>query len=228
MTGHPITELSAFVDGELDPARHAAVEAHVVACAACATAVADLRGLVGLASSLQDRAPQTDLWPGIRDRMAARESARVIPIESRQRRLSFTWTQLAAASVALVVLASGSMWLAMSGRSPGPAAEPAAVVEVTPDSAAGAMLVADYADETYDAAIADLEAALEASRHKLDPETVRTIERNLLIMDQAIAETRSALESDPNSMYLSEYLAQQMQRKLDVLRTATQAATTSI
>jgi hypothetical protein len=84
-----------------------------------------------------------------------------------------------------------------------------------------AVLAADFATESYDAAVADLEEALDASRDQLDPGTVATIERNLAIIDAAIAETRTALAADPNSVYLSAHLAEQMRRKLDILRVAT-------
>ena len=223
----PRHEISAYVDGDLDLARRAEVEAHLAVCEACAALAADLRGLAVAAAALEDRAPAADLWPSIRDRIEGAGGARVIPLARVPRRLSFTWTQLTAASVALVVLAGGSMWLALAGGGPTP--EGGAPVAVENGAPAGdAVLVADFADETYESAVADLEAALEASRDELDPETVSTIERNLGIIDQAIEETRRALEADPNSVYLSAHLAEQMQRKLSVLRTAAEVANPSI
>jgi anti-sigma factor RsiW len=225
---HPTADLSAYIDGELDAARRAEVETHLDGCSSCAGIAADLRGLAGVAASLEDRLPATDLWPSIHERIAAAEPARVVPFQRPARRLSFTWTQLAAASIALLVLGGGSVWLAVSGRGPAPGGEPATVADRSSAPSGDAVLVADFADEAYDSAVADLETALEASRDQLDPETVRTIERNLSIIDEAIAETRRALASDPNSVYLSAHLAEQMQRKLDVLRTATTVANTSI
>ena len=225
---HPTADLSAYIDDELDAARRVEVETHLDRCASCARVVADLRGLAGVALSLEDRPPVTDLWPSIRERIAFEDRARVVSLQRPARRLSFTWTQLAAASIALVVLGGGSVWLALSGRGPTPGVGPAAVAEGGIAPSGDTVLVADFADETYDAAVADLETALEASRDQLDPGTVRTIERNLRIIDDAIAETRRALAADPSSVYLSAHLAEQMQRKLDVLRTATTVANTSI
>ena len=223
---HPRYEISAYVDGDLDAARRAEVEAHLAGCEACAALAADLRGLAVAAAALEDRAPAADLWPAIRERIEGQ--ARVIPIApAARRRITLTWTQLAAAGIATVVLAGGSMWLALSGRGPTPGGAPAVVAE-GPAPEGDAVLVADFADETYESAVADLEAALEASRDELDPETVSTIERNLGIIDQAIEETRRALEADPNSVYLSAHLAEQMQRKLSVLRTAATVANPSI
>lgn len=225
---HSTGALSALVDDELDPRRRREVEAHLAACGSCAAIVQDLRALRGAAAKLEDRPPTRDLWPSIRDRIEARARARVVPIETRRPgRVALTWTQLAAASVALVVIAGGAMWLALSGRVPMPGTETAPVADRSVSApapgteAAQGVLVADFADETYAAAVADLAQALEASRGELDPATVATIERNLDIIDEAIAETRRALAADPNSVYLNGYLAAQMRRKLDVLRNAT-------
>jgi anti-sigma factor RsiW len=219
---HPLAELSAWVDDELDAPTRAEVEAHLAICASCAIVAADLGELASRASSLEDRAPVGDLWPRIRDHLDAHPRARVIPIETARGRVSLSWTQLAAAAVALILLAGGTVWLVLSGREAIPGAGPSAVADRgTADDSAEAELAADFAAESYEAAVADLEAALQASRDQLDPGTVTTIERNLAIIDQAIAETRTALAADPNSIYLSAHLAEQMRRKLDVLRVAT-------
>lgn len=215
---HPGAELSAYLDGELRPARRAEIETHLSECPACAAAASDLRGLRGVASSLQDRAPAEDLWPGIRERIATRED-RVVPITRPTRRISLSWTQLAAASIAFLIIGAASVWLATSGPEPG---EPPAIAGRT--TGGTVTPVADFGDATYEAAVEDLQAALDASRDELDPETVRTIEQNLTIIDRAIEDTRRALAADPSSAYLSAHLAEQRQRKLDVLRRATSVA----
>lgn len=58
-TGHPEDLLSAHVDGELDPAASAEVEAHLAGCAACRRAQGDLREARSLLRSLpaEDAAP---------------------------------------------------------------------------------------------------------------------------------------------------------------------------
>lgn len=45
MTEHPRETLSAYVDGELSPAEHVAVEAHLASCGECREIVADIRRL---------------------------------------------------------------------------------------------------------------------------------------------------------------------------------------
>ena len=73
----------------------------------------------------------------------------------------------------------------------------------------------------YDAAIADLEQVLRDHRGELDPATVRVIERNLRVIDDATAQARQALAADPASPYLNGHLATQLKRKLTLLRQAT-------
>ena len=58
-------------------------------------------------------------------------------------------------------------------------------------------------------------------RRELDPATVRTIEQNLRIIDQATEQARRALAADPANPYLNSHLAAQLRLKADVLRQAT-------
>jgi hypothetical protein len=83
-----------------------------------------------------------------------------------------------------------------------------------------AALPAGFAESQYDAAVTDLQRALEQGRSRLDPKTVTIIERNLETIDRAIAEARQALAADPASVYLNDYLARTMRKKLDLLRQA--------
>ena len=78
-----------------------------------------------------------------------------------------------------------------------------------------------YGDAQYDAAVADLERALQSGRGRLDETTVAVVEENLAIIDRAIAEARSALGTDPSNGYLSGHLMQARRRKLDLLLRAT-------
>jgi hypothetical protein len=76
------------------------------------------------------------------------------------------------------------------------------------------------AERSYQTAIADLQQALETKRGEMAPETVETLERNLRIIDAAIAESRAALEKDPNSRELTQMLGATYDAKVKVLRQA--------
>jgi hypothetical protein len=71
--------------------------------------------------------------------------------------------------------------------------------------------------------LAVLEAALQVARSTLDPNTVLVLERNLAVIEQAIADSREALVLDPNNAFLSEHLERMYRRKLDYLQDAVRA-----
>jgi predicted O-linked N-acetylglucosamine transferase (SPINDLY family) len=80
------------------------------------------------------------------------------------------------------------------------------------------------ADSEYDAAVGQLRAALNDNRSQLDSSTVRVLEKNLAIIDSAVAEARHALAQDPNNSYLNHHLAETMRRKVELLRRASSLA----
>jgi anti-sigma factor RsiW len=209
-------KLSEYLDGDLDPAERAALERHLAACPGCTATLADLRRVVLRARTLPAPSPAADLWPAI----ARHIGGTTAPAANRtRRRFTFSLPQLAAAAIAAALASgAGSWWLA--SRAPGQFAHPAA----PPASAAppGSPTLAAWrsAEPKYDAAVADLERVLAQSRATLDPATVAVLERNLQIIDRAIADARRALASDPSNAYVNAHLARTMRRKIDLLRQA--------
>jgi anti-sigma factor RsiW len=211
-----IDRLSEYADGELSESDRRDLEAHLRGCAACRETLDELRAVAAHARSLGDAPPAADLWPGVAARLgnSGGGPARVFEMRAA-RRFSFTLPQLVAAALALMVLSGGMVWMARLGGDradfPAVGAVPAAV-----PVALGAT--------HYDAAIADLQEALEAGRAQLDDETVRVLERNLLAIDRAIEQSRRALADDPGNLYLNDHLAAAKKRKLALLRRATAIA----
>jgi hypothetical protein len=78
------------------------------------------------------------------------------------------------------------------------------------------------AEREYQRAVDELAQALETRRADLAPETVATLERSLAIIDAAIAESRQALERDPNSRELTRMLSTTYDAKVQLLRNAVQ------
>jgi len=214
MNAHLDYELSAYLDGELEAADRVRIEAHLAGCADCRQVLEDLRLMVRRAGALDDRPPEQDLWPAIEARIASASTADVVPLDSRRRRIAFSVPQLAAAALALMALSTGIAAMAMRGGAPSPVSAPAE----TGIRAVGVALPAPTGLASYDAAIADLQQAIDQRRTQLDTATVRVIEQNLRVIDQAIAQARAALARDPNSTYLNGYLQRSLGRKLEFLR----------
>ena len=68
--------------------------------------------------------------------------------------------------------------------------------------------------------MSDLERILREQSERLDPQTVMVIERSLQAIDEAIQQSRAALDADPANTYLNSHLADARRRKLDLLRRA--------
>jgi hypothetical protein len=120
--------------------------------------------------------------------------------------------------VLIATLSGGSVWLAMRQRT---VAVPA-TLSTRPQPATPATVIpaSARAERTYDAAVADLRAVLDSGRGRLDSTTVAVLERNLAIVDSAVADAQRAVQSDPNNVSLNTYLARTMRRKIDLLRQA--------
>ena len=163
---------------------------------------------------LSDARPGRDLWTGI--------EARIAPRVATRRSVTFTLPQLALAATLLIAVSGGVSWLALQPRSTAGAPPEAPIQAVAEPAAAIRTDVerASFADAQYDAAVADLERILREQSERLDPQTVMVIERSLQAIDEAIQQSRAALDADPANTYLNSHLADARRRKLDLLRRA--------
>ena len=75
-------------------------------------------------------------------------------------------------------------------------------------------------DAVYGKEIEMLQNIVRQRKTQLDSSTVAIIERNLQIIDTAIAQSRAALARDPASMMLSQQLTHALDKKVELLRTA--------
>jgi Putative zinc-finger len=219
---HGTDRLSDYLDNEdMSVAERAEIDAHVSQCAKCRATLAELRAVASIAASLPDAPPTNDLWAGIASRLPATES-KIVSFQS-PRRFSFTLPQLVAAGLALMVLSGGMAWIARLGD-PRATLPPVAAENVQPEAADESLVRATFADSQFDAAVADLEKVLAEHRSRLDPDTIRILEENLLSIDQAIEQSRKALRADPANVYLNNHFAASRNRKLALLRRASALA----
>jgi anti-sigma factor RsiW len=220
--GHWTSRLSEYLDNDLTEAERTAADAHLRACPSCSAMLDELRAVTARAHALADHAPASDLWPGI----AAAIGSDISPLSPRRkptrRRLSFSVPELAAAAVVLVTLSGGLVWtlglprtsiVAVAPTAPAPAGQTGSAIRPT-----GFTTPRPTAEQSYDAAVADLERVVEAGRGHLDEKTLRVVQKNLAAIDSAVAQARRAVEQDPANTYLNSYLARTMRRKIDLLR----------
>jgi len=218
---HWIDRLSEYLDGELGALERRQADAHMETCEECSQALAGLRAVVSQARNLPDRMPTTDLWPAIASGMVESDSG-VIDLSRRlpvlragpTRSVRFTLPQLAAAGVALALFSGALSWsLASTPALTGGVSNQPLGGSVVRASYEAAVFAPEYADE-----LNELQTVLAEHRAELSPTTIRVLEKNLGIIDDAIAEALRALESNPANAFLRTHVDRAFQRKVEILR----------
>ena len=196
---HMEATLNEYVDGTLATRDRASVEAHLAECSGCRTALAELRALVAGAAALPKTVePSRDLWATIEPRIVQRATWNVQRV----------WWRGALAAAAVLVIALGLYRLLPPSTAP-----------YRPAGQGWAAVQADF-----DRATNELSLILAAQRGRLRPETVALVERNLAVIDAAIAESRAALARDPANAELQHLWAAAARQKVELLRWATRVA----
>lgn len=95
-----------------------------------------------------------------------------------------------------------------------------AVPSAAPPSRGGTSFVSEGPQRVYDREIEMLQNIVKDRKSQLDSATVAIIERNLQIIDAAIAQSKAALVKDPASRMLGEQLTHALDKKVELLRTA--------
>jgi anti-sigma factor RsiW len=210
---NPIHEL---VDGTLGPIRRAELELHLESCDGCRELARDLQVIARAAESLPALDPPERAWSQIAARLRAegRASPRSASVV-RHRHVQL----LAFAAVLALVVAVSVHLLRREPPAPAPTT-PAAAAPVAPagDAAAGAPVQA--ADVATELALTEkhFQNAIEQAS-STDPATAEVLKKNLLVVNEAIAESRKVLENDPQggSTQLYEMLKQKIRFLQDTI-----------
>jgi hypothetical protein len=230
---HPDFEiLSDHLDGYLSGPDATVVSEHLLLCDSCAATYNALADLVTSASGLEHSvAPPDDLWTELRKSLEDRKDI-VLPTSRNGgsgpagstvvRQLSGRMVaMLAVAAVVLIVLSSGITAVVLRrGSSDSAVGKPPSVLVQRGPLGAGASMPARFrqTENEFNRTIEELQLAVDTQRGQLSPETIRTVDRSLAVVDSAIAEARAALLADPNNQMLVDLLSASYQRKLDLLR----------
>jgi anti-sigma factor RsiW len=219
-TGNHLTEeeRQGTADGSLDADRLRDAERHLASCDACARDVAGLRMLMARIPSASASSGLDDSWPSIRSRI---EESKVVPLDAapapatptRPRRSIIWFVGAFAAAVAIVVVSLPPMRAARGVTSP----------NVSTDSESNLINVADSTN-AYEAEANALLNQLELQRAMLPPEARSSVDHDLRVIDDAIAEVKDALVRDPNNPALRRLLASSYRQKVELLKRASGAS----
>jgi predicted anti-sigma-YlaC factor YlaD len=213
--------IQALVDGALDESGKAQLEAHVRTCASCRALLDDLRQIRRTARSLEPLAPPAGAWPRLAARL--REQA-----EGR-RAAARPWggiRGLAAAAALVVAVGASAYFLLRGGAPPAPPGlqVPSQPVAPTEGNANATDLVESVeaelklAQQHYEAALSTLDRMAQAGNPGVDTQLAQTLRQNVAVVDRAIADSRAALTTDPQSEPARESLFEALRRKVGLLQ----------
>lgn len=211
-----LNSIHEAVDGTIGAIRRAELELHLGTCDACRALLEDLQRIHDAAGSLPALKAPDHAWPLIAARL--RQEGRVTttaPLSAAGRSYG-VW--LAAAAALILVVASAMMLrpriagdpAPQTASAPGPAADTRTVEAVQNE--------VDAAQQQFEKAIAELEKVAKANQDALDPGTSAVIDKNLGIIDQAIADNRAAVKSEPASVAARETLFEALRQKVSLLQ----------
>ena len=205
--------LSEYVDDSLDADQRGIVADHLVRCAACRAVAAEFSELRRAAAALGTMEPPSRAW--IRIDWALRQAS-VDGHRSTSHRPAGAghslrgWPWLAAAA-ALVLTTAASVWLVRA-----PLGDDAPAMETATAQAIEAELA--QAQQHYEKAISGLEQIANAERGALDPRTAATLQENMGVVDQAITESRAAVNAQPASDPARRSLLDSFKAKIELLQ----------
>jgi anti-sigma factor RsiW len=211
--------IQELVDGTLGPIRRAELEQHLDGCDGCRRLAADLGYVRELGASLDQLEPPARVWMQVAGQL--RREGRVAPPAPPVRQRHAALLALAAALV-LAVTASLVVLLRDGAQAPAAPATIAGGNAAAPDPVQAIADEIRLAEQHYQNVIVRLEELArldrESGANTLDPDTVATLQKSLLVIDQGIAESRAALRVEPASAPARDSLFEALRKKIALLQ----------
>lgn len=219
MTEHlSFEQLCDLSDGTMPAAAELAADRHLRSCEECTIRLSAISTLAANAAALpREIAPPDDLWADIRAELKPRYAGRL--------GLGHAWPIRRLAAAAIVIAIGSSAVTALILRQNRTQSLPSDVSLAVPQHVPAPLPTRlASAEDRYARSVELLQRALDERRDSLAPSTVAIVERSLRIADSAIAEARDALARDPANRALAALFASNYERKIDLMRRATELA----
>lgn len=212
--------LSAYVDHALDAALAGDVRVHLLTCVACRGVADDLGRIRDEAGRLGPIAPPPHIWLEVMGRVRLEalvpDTARARPVRGVTKSDTWQWLGLAAA---LIMVTLGVYAIARpdpQGTHTTIAADAGNATDVpTVETVEETMR---RAEAEYEKAIAQLEQVVNSGDSTVSAASVDTLQRSLTTIDSAIAESRAALNSSPDSQPARTSLFEALRSKVNLLQ----------
>ena len=211
-----LNAIHELVDGTLGPIRRAELELHLESCDGCRALAADLQEIVRSARSLDVLEPPERVWKSVAGRLHT-ERGMTEPSSALGRHRSMAMLAIAAA---LVLAVGASLFMLRKPVTPPQTTtsaqaprEPASGNAASEDPVQGVVKKLAVTETAFE----DLVNASEAT-NAVDPKTAAALKKNLLVMNEAINETRKALDADPQSAPARASLYEVLKQKIQFLQ----------
>ena len=211
-------DIHALLDGTLGPIRAAELREHLDGCDACRALERDLRRIHDAAETLGDPEPPDHVWLQIAGRLRQEGRVHDLPVPVTTVHHQYVWLAIAAA----LVLAVGASLIVLlpqflqpsNGSSSGMAQGNATGA----DAVQSGIEDLRQAERLLQSGIAKLKEGLGSDEQALPADVARTLDLNLQILDQAIADSSAAVQKDPQNVAARSSLFEALQRKISLLQ----------
>ena len=209
--------ISDYIDGSLELGEQVQIERHLGDCEACRAVRDDLLQIVHFSHQLPLHAPSGALWARIEGEVAQQRSHWFRPLPwltwLKTRHFDLSLPQMAATAAAIIIAVSTAVLFARQDRQ--------APLNVTLGAAApGGLDVNPLSSSDFqqiEKQIDQLSESVEQRKVEWDPELRSAFERNLLFVDQCLAECRHQLSDNPADYVSQELMLNAYREKVRLL-----------
>jgi len=219
-----LNAIHELVDGTLGPIRRAELELHLETCDACRALASDLKEIARAARALETLEPPERVCTAVAARLRA-QGAAAAPSRMFYGHRSVALLAIAAA---LVIAVGASLFLLRAPQSTGqPASATPSSAAAPPSPAATPGRDNATSEDPVQSVVTELaltekhfQNLVEASEatNTVDPKTAAAMQKNLQVMNEAISETRKALDADPQSAPARASLYEVLKQKIQFLQ----------
>jgi anti-sigma-K factor RskA len=208
--------ISDYIDGSLELGEQVQIERHLAGCEPCRAVRDDLLQIVHFSHQLPQHAPSGAVWTRIQADVAEQRGPwfRALPwwtwLKTRQFNLSVP--QMAATAATLIIALSAAVLFSRPD-----AAAPQNVKPVVDGVGIEATPLSNSDLQQIEKQINQLSESVEQRKVEWDPELRSAFERNLLYVDQCLAECRHQLNDNPADNVSQELMLNAYREKVRLL-----------
>ena len=210
-------QISDYIDGALELGQQVQIERHLADCEPCRAVRDDLLQIIHFSQQLPQHAPSGALWTRIQTEVGQQPGAwfRALPWWTwlKTRRIDVSLPQMAATAAVLVIAISTAVLFSRQEATTQQTTESGAAgiggLETTP------LSNSDF--QQIEKQINRLSESVELRKVEWDPELRSAFERNLLYIDQSLAECRHQLKGNPTDDVSHELMLNAYREKVRLL-----------